>query len=66
MNATIRIVTGKASYQVYMILPSIKMRDSDMQASKLDNFLLSYLIKIMKKEIYVPILTNKYTFFFFP
>lgn len=37
-----------------------------MQASKLDNFLLSYLIKIMKKEIYVPILTNKYTFFFFP
>lgn len=36
-----------------------------MQASKLDNFLLSYLIKIMKKEIYVPILTNKYTFFFF-
>lgn len=51
---------------LYMILPSIKMRDSDMQASKLDNFLLSYLIKIMKKEIYVPILTNKYTFFFFP
>ena len=35
---------------LYMILPSIKMQDSDMQASKLDNFLsLTWIIFALGK-----------------